>query len=1284
MLTNAQCDINLGCSADPALNIDPPTFDPTTFSIVLDNIEFGGFECTEAVYQAGIAIYIYQLLPDGSRMTQCAVVNEPPYNVVGSIAFSFGQTSLCPLIQPIGSLSIGPTEGFEACDGAYLEIEAALYVTTDMTFDSAVSSIFSDLSDSEYLVVNLGNLEVNINNEFPGEGQPLTTAKIKDFNSDSEGPLTLACGENIELFLEGLSRIANCLPYEDISTGISSELTNEFYYTINGGEPVIVLDASTGATGGQLTGPDAALGGLCYAGVLTNMNAYSLEFSELPPDLCDGSNIVFTLKTIDLFTNVTAEDQFTVIYSGGTGCGATCAVEPHCDSPCYAEYNPSPVAGSEADPSACITILDCETIAASGLEATCADIANCTPSSCPTVYLNDDNLPSLPEALCVGDLLELCFDIAVDEAIFLANSIEFNYDLLVAGNAASVDLTNTYSSGTAIDANATGQICFSAAIPAGANACEAYELSLEIESVFYRDADCADDFVAYDLNLTSPLPVVQTGDNLNDLVPLLGIAGLNPILVQVYPNPNWTAQVTQAPACDGTTQGIVEVYATDGTLCDTVTDLGTAGTDGQCPADNADFPEFTYTAFETFVVLDQNEMDSIVVNPCAINVIVPAQSIACVEMCEVPGCTDPCDPNFDPMATQDDPSLCAGYDTTCDDNDCSTIDAYDTTTCSCTNTPDPNLPLACDDGICSNGVETYNAATCSCEQGTPPVDPGCDDGDCNTEDSYDTETCSCVNTPIDPLNCDDNDCTTEDAYDSATCSCINTPITPPDCDDNDCNTEDSYDTTSCTCVNTPIDPPNCDDNDCTTEDSYDSATCTCVNAPITPPDCDDNDCNTEDNYDTTTCICVNTPIDPPTCDDGICGTEDSYNSATCTCVNTPIVPPVCDDGVCSNGVETYNAETCECEAGVPGEIPTCDDGDCNTEDAYDEANCICVNTPIDPPNCDDNDCNTEDAYDLATCTCVNTPIDPLDCDDGDCNTEDVYDSATCTCVNTPIDPPDCDDSDCNTEDAYDSGTCTCVNTPITPPVCDDGDCSNGVETYNAETCMCEPGVPGETPNCDDGICSNGIETYNEATCSCEAGTPPDDTCPEDTCFEEYTWDENTCTCVVAIIDHFCDDGVCANGVETFNEETCSCEPGTPPDDTCPESTCFEMFTWDTESCTCVGFAVEYDCDDSDNCTNDFVDETICECVNEPIVGCGESCCTDPCGLNFDPDCTTDGGSCTYANIDDNCELTEDSIDQMTCEVLNVPNCPAGTTFNAMECSCNTACVPPVIGTFDCE
>jgi gliding motility-associated-like protein len=112
---------------------------------------------------------------------------------------------------------------------------------------------------------------------------------------------------------------------------------------------------------------------------------------------------------------------------------------------------------------------------------------------------------------------------------------------------------------------------------------------------------------------------------------------------------------------------------------------------------------------------------------------------------------------------------------------------------------------------------------------------------------------------------------------------VHLTVNNPNCDDNDCNTTDSLDTATCTCLHTPIAPPNCDDNNCNTTDAYDALTCTCTHTPIAPPNCDDNNCNTTDAFDSLTCQCTHTPITPPTCDDGNPATLDSYNATTCTC-----------------------------------------------------------------------------------------------------------------------------------------------------------------------------------------------------------------------------------------------------------------------------------------------------------------------------------------------------------------------------------------------------------------
>ena len=61
---------------------------------------------------------------------------------------------------------------------------------------------------------------------------------------------------------------------------------------------------------------------------------------------------------------------------------------------------------------------------------------------------------------------------------------------------------------------------------------------------------------------------------------------------------------------------------------------------------------------------------------------------------------------------------------------------------------------------------------------------------------------------------------------------------------------------------------------------------------------------------------------------------------------------------------------------------------------------------------------------------------------------------------------------------------------------------------------------------------------------------------------------------------------------------------------------------------------------------------------------------------------TDANGCTVTlsvtlnepeqpEIDDNCDLTEDSFNEITCMAVNTPTCPDGRTFNAATCNCDT-------------
>lgn len=169
-------------------------------------------------------------------------------------------------------------------------------------------------------------------------------------------------------------------------------------------------------------------------------------------------------------------------------------------------------------------------------------------AQCPTIYVNELNLPSLPEGLTAGDDLELCFDLAVDEANFNPESVEFNYELLVDGTPSTVQLQTDYTSGTAIAPQATGQICFTAPVPSVADTCATFFISLEILTIFYVEDSCPSGTIAYDLDLPNYGFELQ-GDDLNELIPLLELAGFNPLEVEILA-PSGCAGCTDPAACN--------------------------------------------------------------------------------------------------------------------------------------------------------------------------------------------------------------------------------------------------------------------------------------------------------------------------------------------------------------------------------------------------------------------------------------------------------------------------------------------------------------------------------------------------------------------------------------------------------------------------------------------------------------------------------------------------------------------------------------------------------------
>jgi Secretion system C-terminal sorting domain len=354
----------------------------------------------------------------------------------------------------------------------------------------------------------------------------------------------------------------------------------------------------------------------------------------------------------------------------------------------------------------------------------------------------------------------------------------------------------------------------------------------------------------------------------------------------------------------------------------------------------------------------------------------------------------------------------------------------------------PNVKTALADPARCNNFNTTNLIICSDDnQFEQWINPNAVIGadvynvyyvamfyDAPTNGSLNFKVKECASCP-EPLNCNDGNCNTDDSYDSATCACINTPIPQPDCDDDDCNTDDSYDAANCVCVNTPIPPPNCNDGNCNTDDSYDAANCVCVNTPIPPPNCDPTVvCDGNGNlshqvYNPTTCSCVTVPDPIPSCNGNIvCDgngnlSHQVYNHATCSCVTVPDPTPTCNGNVVCDGNgnlshQVYNPATCSCVT-VQDPIPTCNgnivcDGNGNlSHQVYNPATCSCVTVPDPIPTCNGN----------------------VVCDGNGNLSHQVYNPVTCSCVTVPDPIPACNDNNCATMDAYNPTNCQCVYTP---------------------------------------------------------------------------------------------------------------------------------------------------------------------------------------------------------------------------------------------------------------
>jgi len=346
----------------------------TNGTLSISGITLGNIDCLDG--GAGIEIYVYQLLPDGTRTALCDVANGAPDNFVFKYSFGIGPASDCsdaaialPDVQLYDHEIVGNENStMYLCEGGMYEVVMVAYVADDGQPLPDEQAVFSALNPDQYIELNLGTFFVNYTNEFAQPNPfpiPITTAVITGPNGETE-TMTANCSEEVSLFFEGLSYIGRCrfdeesvpnfYPFcdpsdptmmnETYSPSITSETENFVFYTVNGGAPVIIRngnggDPATDAYGGQETGP-GNLPGLganeCYTGICGSRSI------PAPDSICDGDVIVVTLQTLDVYSGITVEDQITITYSG-EGCNMC---EPTCPAEASISSDVSDVCSGES------------------------------------------------------------------------------------------------------------------------------------------------------------------------------------------------------------------------------------------------------------------------------------------------------------------------------------------------------------------------------------------------------------------------------------------------------------------------------------------------------------------------------------------------------------------------------------------------------------------------------------------------------------------------------------------------------------------------------------------------------------------------------------------------------------------------------------------------------------------------------------------------------------------------------------------------------------------------
>jgi len=372
----------------------------------------------------------------------------------------------------------------------------------------------------------------------------------------------------------------------------------------------------------------------------------------------------------------------------------------------------------------------------------------------------------------------------------------------------------------------------------------------------------------------------------------------------------------------------------------------------------------------------------------------------------------------------------------------------------------------------------------------------------------------------------------------------------------------------------------------------------------------------------------------------------------------------CDDfSACT--IDSCNLGTCT------NELVNCDDSDaCTTDDCNPASGCFYL-----PLNCDDADeCTTEICNTITGCEYT-----PVVCDDSDaCTIDDCDPSSGCSNL-----PTNCDDADACTDDGCDivSG---CFPTTT---VCDDNSVCTGIETCNPAI-----GCVAGTPLVCDDLDTCTIDACDALLGCIIIGTNPNcvDPCDALTCA-----DSDLCT-----ID------TCISGACSFPDKDCSdtdpctidkCDAGTCdyasvvcPDDglVCTDEICDPLLA-------CISDTL--DCDDNNLCTIDYCGPLVRECSHDPVVCvqdadlCMDEICDPAQGCISVPKDCSDGDLCTddicqdnncfstpkVCTPDDACHLAE--CLGGGCVQTPIPNC----CLTVFDCTDSNPCTIDKCLAFEC-